>query len=139
MSHSSGFRYLSIKYIDMRTSERKLETLLGNSLGFSKHLRYLDSRRPPISPLNFRFTESFPLETLIFNDCQKIDICCCTAILKQLKNLRILSLNRAGFTANQVATIAASSSSLNFLCLVGVSLARKDIRLILQKSLRNIL
>ena len=53
MSHSSGFRYLSIKYIEMRTSEKKLETLLGNSLGFSKHLRFLDLSGQPISSLNF--------------------------------------------------------------------------------------
>ena len=53
MSHSSGFRYLSIKYIEMRTSEKKLETSLGNSLGFSKHLRYLDLSGQPISSLNF--------------------------------------------------------------------------------------
>ena len=70
------------------------------------------------------------LETFILNGCQKINTCRCTAILMQIKNLRILSLNRVGFTANQVATIKASSCSLNVLCLVGVSLAKKDIRLI---------
>ncbi len=133
MSHSSGFRYLSIRYIEMTTSERRLETLIGDSLGFSKHLRYLDLSGQPISSLNFLLTDSSPLETLILNDCQKINTCCCIPILKQLQNLRILSLNRVGFTANQVATITASSCSLNVLCLVGVSLARKDIRLILQK------
>lgn len=133
MLHSSGFRYLSIRYIEMTTSERRLETLLGDSLGFSKHLRYLDLSGQPISFLNFLLTDSSPLETLILNDCQKIDTCCCIAILEQLQNLRILSLNRVGFTANQVATITASSCSLNVLCLVSVSLARKDIRLILQK------
>ena len=116
----------------MTTSEMRLEGLLGNSLEFSKHLRYLDLSGQPIS-LNFLLIESSPLETLILNDCQKIDTCCCTAILKQLRNLRILSLNRVGFTANQVTTITASSCLLNVLCLVGVSLARKDIRLILQK------
>jgi len=133
MSHSSGFRYLSIRYIEMKTSERRLETLLGDSLGFSKHLRYLDLSGQPILSLNFLLTDSSPLETLVLNDCQKLDTCCCIAILEQLKNLRILSVNRVGFTANQVATITASSCSLNVLCLVGVSLARKDIRLILQK------
>ena len=135
MSHSSGFKYLSIRYIEMTTSEMRLEALLGNSLEFSKHLRYLDLSGQPISSLNFLLIESSPLETLILNDCQKIDTCCCTAILKQLRNLRILilSLNRVGFTANQVTTITASSCLLNVLCLVGVSLARKDIRLILQK------
>lgn len=127
MSHSSGFNYLSIRYIEMTTSEMRLEGLLGSSLEFSKHLRYLDWSGQPISSL-----ESSPLETLILNDCQKIDTCCCTAILKQLRNLRILSLNRVGFTANQVTTITASSCLLNVLCLVGVCLARKDIRLILQ-------
>lgn len=133
MSLSSGFKYLSIRYIEMTTSEMRLEALLGNSLEFSKHLRYLDLSGQPISSLNFLLIESSPLETLILNDCQKIDTCCCTAILKQLRNLRILSLNRVGFTANQVTTITASSCLLNVLCLVGVSLARKDIRLILQK------
>ena len=117
----------------MKTSERRLETLLGDSLGFSKHLRYLDLSGQTILSLNFLLTDSSPLETLILNDCQKLDTCCCIAILEQLKNLRILSVNRVGFTANQVATITASSCSLNVLCLVGVSLARKDIRLILQK------
>ena len=116
----------------MTTSEMRLEALLGNSLEFSKHLRYLDLSGQPISSLNFLLIVSSPLETLILNDCQKIDNCCCTAILKQLRNLRILSLNRVGFTANQVTTIT-TSSFLNVLCLVGVSLARKDIRLILQK------
>ena len=133
MSHSSGFKYLSIRYIEMTTSEMRLEALLGNSLEFSKHLRYLDLSGQPISSLNFLLIESSPLETLILNDCQKIDTCCCTAILKQLRNLRILSLNRVGFTANQVTTITASSCLLNVLCLVGVNLARKDIRLTLQK------
>lgn len=126
MSHSSGFRYFSIRYIEMRTSERRLETLLENRLGFSKHLRYLDLSGQPISSLNFLLTESFPLETLILNDCHKINACRCTAVLMQIKNLRILSLNRVGFTANQVATITAFSCSLNVLCLVGVSLRRKD-------------
>jgi len=101
MSHSSGFRYLSIRYIEMTTSERRLETLLGDSLRFSKHLRYLDLSGQPIASLNFLLTDSSPLETLILNDCQKIDTCCCIAILEQLQNLRILSLNRVGFTANQ--------------------------------------
>ena len=93
----------------------------------------MDLSGQPILSLNFLLTDSSPLETLILNDCQKLDTCCCIAILEQLKNLRILSVNRVGFTANQVATITASSCSLNVLCLVGVSLARKDIRLILQK------
>ena len=128
MSHSSGFKYLSIRYIEMTTSEMRLEGLLGNSLEFSKHLRYLDLSGQPISSLNFLLIESSPLETLILNDCQKIDTCCCTA-----RHLRILSLNRVGFTGNQVITTTASSCLLNVLCLVGVSLARKDIRLILQK------
>lgn len=66
----------------MRTSERRLETLLGNSLGFSKHLRYLDFSGQLISSLNFPLTESSPLETLILNDYQKIDTCCCTSILE---------------------------------------------------------
>lgn len=83
----------------MITSEMRLEALLGNSLEFSKHLRYLDLSGQLIS-LNFLLIESSPLETLILNDCQKIDTCCCTAILKQLRNLRILSLNRVGFPAN---------------------------------------
>lgn len=117
----------------MRTTERRLETLLENRLGFSKRLRYLDLSGQPISSLNFLLTESFPLETLTLNDCHKINACCCTAVLMQIKNLRILSLNRVGFTANQVATITAFSRKLNVLCLVGVSLTRKDIRLILQK------
>ena len=98
----------------MTTSEMRLEALLGNNIEFSKHLRYLDLSGQPISSLNFLLIESSPLETLILNDCQKIDTCCCTAILKQLRNLRILSLYYV-------------------LCLVGVSLAREDIRLILQK------
>ena len=85
MSHSSGFRYLSIRYIEMKTSERRLETLLGDSLGFSKHLRYLDLSGQPILSLNFLLTDSSPLETLILNDCQKLDTCCCIAILEQLK------------------------------------------------------
>ena len=93
MSHSSGFKYLLIRYIEMTTSEMRLEALLGNSLEFSKHLRYLDLSGQPISSLNFLLIESSPLETLILSDCQKIDTCCCTAILKQLRNLRILSLN----------------------------------------------
>ena len=75
----------------MTTSEMRLEALLGNSIEFSKHLRYLDLSGQPIS-LNFQLIESSLLETLILNDCQKIDTCCCTAILKQLRNLRILSL-----------------------------------------------
>ena len=91
MSHSSGFRYLSIKYIEMRTSETKLETLLGNSLGFSKHLRYLDLSGQPISSLNFLQIESSPLETLILNDCQKLNTCCSTTILKQLKSQNIIA------------------------------------------------
>ena len=94
MSHSSGFRYFSIRYIEMTTSERRLETLLENRLGFSKHLRYFDLSGQPISSLNFLLTESFPLETLILNDCHKINACRCTAVLMQIKNLRILSLNR---------------------------------------------
>ena len=117
----------------MRTSETRLETLLENRLGFSKHVRYLDLSGQPISSLNFLLTESFPLETLILNGCHKINTCRCTAVLMQIKNLRILSLNRVGFTANQVATITAFSCSLNVLCLVGVRITRKDIRLILQK------
>lgn len=135
MSHSSGFRYLSIRYIEITTSERRLQTLLGDSLGFSKRLRYLDLSGQPISSLNFLLTDSnsSPLETLILNDCRKIDTCCCTAILEQLQNLTVLSLNRVGFTANQVATITSSLCSLNVLCLVGVSLERNDVRLILQK------
>lgn len=133
MSHSSGFRYLSIRYIEMTTSEMRLEALLGNSIEFFKHLRYLDLSGQPISSFNFLLIESSPPETLILNDSQKIDTCCCIAILKQLRNLRILSLNRVGFTATQVATITASLCLLNVLCLVGVSLAREDIRLILQK------
>ena len=120
MSHSRGFRYFSIRYIEMRTSERRLETLLEYRLG------YLDLSGQPISSLNFLLTESFPLETLILNDCHKINTCRCNAVLMQIKNLRILSLNRVGFTANQVATITAFSCSLNVLCLVGVSLTRKD-------------
>ena len=66
MSHSSGFRYLSIRYIEIRTSERRLQTLLGDSLGFSKRLRYLDLSGQPISSLNFLLTDSnsSPLETL---------------------------------------------------------------------------
>ena len=91
MSHSSGFKYFSIRYIEMTTSEMRLEALLGNSLEFSKHLRYLDLSGQPISSLNFLLIESSPLETLILNDCQKIDTCCCTAILKQLRNSRIIS------------------------------------------------
>ena len=135
MSHSSGFRYLSLRYIEITTSERRLQTLLGDSLGFSKRLRYLDLSGQPISSLNFLLTDSnsSPLETLILNDCRKIDTCCCTAILQQLQNLTVLSLNRVGFTANQVATITSSLCSLNVLCLVGVSLERNDVRLILQK------
>ena len=135
MSHSSGFRYLSIRYIEITTSERRLQTLLGDSLGFSKRLRYLDLSGQPISSLNFLLTDSnsSPFETLILNDCRKIDTCCCTAILEQLQNLTVLSLNRVGFTANQVATITSSLCSLNVLCLVGVSLERNDVRLILQK------
>ena len=132
MSHSSGFRYFSIRYIGMRTSERRLETP-ENRPRFPKHLRYLDLSGQPISSLNCLLTESFPLETLILNDCHKINTSDCTAVLMQIKNLGILSLNRVGFNANQMATITASSCSLNVLCLAGVSLARKDIRLILQK------
>ena len=80
----------------MRTSERRLETLLGNGLGFSKYVRYLDLSGQPISSLNFLLTESFPLETLILDDCQKINTCRCTAVLMQTKNLRILSLYSRG-------------------------------------------
>ena len=77
----------------MTASEMRLEALLGNSLEYSKHLRYLDLSGQPIQSLNFLLIESSPLETLILNDCQKIDTCCFTAILKQLRNLKILSLN----------------------------------------------
>lgn len=133
MSHSSGFVYLSMKYIELETSTINI---LQNSLVFASKLVHLDLSGMPITSIDFILEGTVPpLEILIPDDCKAIDTsqyCSLITFIKQLTKLTILSLNGVNLSPSQAVAIASSRPELFMLGLRGVRLSPVDVTCILQ-------
>ena len=133
LAHSSGYECLSINYIKLPELSY---TILQNSLIRASKLVYLDLSGQPIMNIDFiRMEKVPPLVTLILDDClnfytgseQFIDI------IRLLKNLRYLSLNRVSLSQRQAITIAKARPELFLLGLSGThGLCSRDVLNILQ-------
>lgn len=94
MSHSSGFVYLSMKYIPV---ESTAINALQNSLMYATKLVHLNLSGGPITSIGFLLIEPVPLlQNLILDESKELDTsqyCDFIAVVEKLTKLEILSLN----------------------------------------------
>lgn len=90
MSHSSGFVYLSMKYIPV---ESTAINALQNSLMYATKLVHLNLSGGPITSIGFLLIEPVPLlQNLILDECKELDTSQYCDLKKRTK-LEILSFN----------------------------------------------